>query len=307
MSRLRKSRRNTLLIMMALFLAAVYFLIFDKLSLLDLVRLFISSNTQTSDQTLSLLQFRIVQMVGYYIAVCLLGLLYLRIGVEFIYGKRTFEAGFYKQIHKVDQASLLLILVLFLSFPYRYTLKLESLYAEDGLLEYLTAIGAVGASILFLISSRINKDWTARLILIGLALLFFIFGMEELSWGQRIFGWETSNAWGDINYQDESNLHNLLNPLFWILYPVFNNALAAAYYFANTIKKKLEAPTNHASFLALIPQKSASLYAIVFSMLILQSLLYGGELTEEVVSVVGLSYALKQVLSPGIDPNQSIT
>lgn len=42
-------------------------------------------------------------------------------------------------------------------------------------------------------------------VLIG---LFFMIG-EELSWGQRIFGWETSETLREINKQEETNLHNI--------------------------------------------------------------------------------------------------
>lgn len=38
--------------------------------------------------------------------------------------------------------------------------------------------------------------------------IFFIVG-EELSWGQRIFGWETSETMKAINKQKETNLHNI--------------------------------------------------------------------------------------------------
>jgi hypothetical protein len=38
--------------------------------------------------------------------------------------------------------------------------------------------------------------------------LFFLIG-EELSWGQRIFGWETPESYASINKQKETNLHNI--------------------------------------------------------------------------------------------------
>lgn len=31
---------------------------------------------------------------------------------------------------------------------------------------------------------------------------------EEISWGQHFFGWGTPEAWGEINRQNETNLHN---------------------------------------------------------------------------------------------------
>lgn len=38
--------------------------------------------------------------------------------------------------------------------------------------------------------------------------LFFVAG-EEISWGQRLFGWEPTELIDEINYQDEYTLHNL--------------------------------------------------------------------------------------------------
>ena len=42
-----------------------------------------------------------------------------------------------------------------------------------------------------------------------LALLFFFGGGEEISWGQRIFGWDTPQAFEQANIQRETNIHNL--------------------------------------------------------------------------------------------------
>ena len=48
--------------------------------------------------------------------------------------------------------------------------------------------------------------------------LLFIAG-EEISWGQRIFGWEAFGIFEDYNYQKEINLHNFFNPLLDFIYP----------------------------------------------------------------------------------------
>jgi len=42
-----------------------------------------------------------------------------------------------------------------------------------------------------------------------LAFIFLLGSGEEISWGQRIFGWETSEGYGQVNRQNETNLHNL--------------------------------------------------------------------------------------------------
>jgi hypothetical protein len=44
-------------------------------------------------------------------------------------------------------------------------------------------------------------------LLLGL-LFFFAFG-EEISWGQRLFGWQTPEHLKEINLQQETNFHNL--------------------------------------------------------------------------------------------------
>jgi hypothetical protein len=67
----------------------------------------------------------------------------------------------------------------------------------------------------FVFTIRVIKElWSsgekgiAGLYLVVLTGLFFMIG-EELSWGQRIVGWETSEKFIEINKQDETNLHNI--------------------------------------------------------------------------------------------------
>ena len=49
-------------------------------------------------------------------------------------------------------------------------------------------------------------------------LLFLFFGLEEISWGQRLFGWTTPRILQRSNYQGELNVHNLVNPILGRLY-----------------------------------------------------------------------------------------
>lgn len=84
--------------------------------------------------------------------------------------------------------------------------------AEDGVVEYGTAIALFLAS-LILVKNALSLKSTASKLAVGLtlfyALLFFFGAGEEISWGQRIFGWETSEAMKEINRQDETTLHNI--------------------------------------------------------------------------------------------------
>lgn len=48
-----------------------------------------------------------------------------------------------------------------------------------------------------------------RVAFLTLAALLFVCAGEEMSWGQRIFGWKTPEQWSARNAQAETNLHNL--------------------------------------------------------------------------------------------------
>lgn len=84
---------------------------------------------------------------------------------------------------------------------------------EDGLVEYATAFGFLGASVAFFLSGLDRfgglTSARARLWRWGFALLCFLAAGEEVSWGQRVLGLSTPAALQESNVQDELNLHNL--------------------------------------------------------------------------------------------------
>ena len=88
---------------------------------------------------------------------------------------------------------------------------------EDHFFEIIGAFSLFVTSLLFLYGFRIarkslDKTWISlikQLIYLGLAFLFFFGAGEEISWGQRIFGFETPKSLTQVNKQDELNLHNL--------------------------------------------------------------------------------------------------
>lgn len=59
-----------------------------------------------------------------------------------------------------------------------------------------------------------RKQWSAVGLTAALSLVLFVMGMEEISWGQRIFQWQTSTYFSAHNVQGETNLHNLNTQLF---------------------------------------------------------------------------------------------
>ena len=53
------------------------------------------------------------------------------------------------------------------------------------------------------------KFWWRYFFTFGWAVVLFIAMGEEISWGQRILGFETPESISEINFQDEFNIHNI--------------------------------------------------------------------------------------------------
>ncbi len=85
--------------------------------------------------------------------------------------------------------------------------------AEDGLIESVTALSLFAV---MLISGRrlihLRKHRAALFLgMTGFLALAGLFGAgEEISWGQRIFGWQTPEYFLENNKQEETGLHNLV-------------------------------------------------------------------------------------------------
>lgn len=91
----------------------------------------------------------------------------------------------------------------------------DSLIREDGVIESVGTVGFLVAAIGFLLSWRRLRQrgesltWFKQLAFVGLGLLLVFVAGEEISWGQRIFGFGTPEGLREINTQDEFNFHNL--------------------------------------------------------------------------------------------------
>lgn len=109
---------------------------------------------------------------------------------------------------------------------------------EDGVIEDGQFIFLLLASVTgFALFARGLPNGARRFMWLGLGLLFFAMAGEEISWGQRIFGFETPKAMETINVQREFNLHNMMGYLFdhlfilgffcWgVILPILYRALA---------------------------------------------------------------------------------
>ena len=76
---------------------------------------------------------------------------------------------------------------------------------EDSLFEWVTAIFFLLSSVLCFASFKRNKN----IFVLALALMFFMGMGEEISWGQRLIGFNTPPELRAVNVQHETNIHNL--------------------------------------------------------------------------------------------------
>ena len=107
---------------------------------------------------------------------------------------------------------------------------LQQYVVEDGFIEDLTLVPLamiVIISLVYLIRfiRRKNIWFFLTYLMIGMAS-FFILG-EEISWGQRIFHFKTTEYFEEHNSQDEMNIHNLVLDGERLNKIIFTNALIA--------------------------------------------------------------------------------
>ena len=84
---------------------------------------------------------------------------------------------------------------------------------EDGEIEYATVILLLSSCVL--VATRWIKLYKQRslkfsIVCWSVIFAFFFVAGEEISWGQRIFGIETTEYFMEHNAQGETNLHNLV-------------------------------------------------------------------------------------------------
>ena len=104
----------------------------------------------------------------------------------------------------------ILSIILIITFSYSIYIfcsneVISKLCDEDSFFECLTAIFFLLASLLCFATFKRNKN----IFVLGLALMFFMGMGEEISWGQRLIGFNTPPELRAVNVQHETNIHNL--------------------------------------------------------------------------------------------------
>lgn len=105
-----------------------------------------------------------------------------------------------------------LITLLFFGAEEAMTLdEKRAFYGEYGIAEGIQEITLCACLLFSLYILRHLKPDQNRWIKIWIGIAafgcFYVFG-EEMSWGQKFFGWSTPEKWAELNTQAETNIHN---------------------------------------------------------------------------------------------------
>lgn len=120
------------------------------------------------------------------------------------------------KLNAIEKTVLVIVALLIIAgFVFFYTNieRFNWFIAEDHLVEWITVIGLLLASIVsFMRFGRLfsQRSWWFLTVCFLLGLGLFFAAGEEISWGQRIFGIESSEYFQKNNAQGETNLHNLV-------------------------------------------------------------------------------------------------
>ena len=97
-------------------------------------------------------------------------------------------------------------------------LTFRALSREDYWVENLTVVWFLLAGFVLLITVLVERSFFRRCVYIlgGIAMVFA--AGEEISWGQRIFGFATPDFLLHLNESKEFNVHNIANTIFSIIY-----------------------------------------------------------------------------------------
>ncbi len=100
---------------------------------------------------------------------------------------------------------------------------------EDFVVESVTAAVACIAAVIITdigLKFALSKSIAPAIVALLIALCFFVIGMEEISWGQRIFRFDSGAIFLEHNMQAETNLHNfnthlMMNAFYIVTFIIF--------------------------------------------------------------------------------------
>lgn len=174
------------------------------------------------------------------------------------------------------------------------------LATEIGFVE-LSTVAMLIASIVALVMVAKRSEAKQRKLAIILAIGLFYWGGEEISWGQSLMKWDSPRMFRSLNYQGETNLHNikyvsLTNQIPRMALNLL--AVAALLSFLPPVQRKLERwrESSWSDWLKPLPWCVAPAVGVIVISFLKNSRPFGyrelGETEEQYMAILIVTYAV---------------
>lgn len=132
------------------------------------------------------------------------------------------------------------------------------IWNENGIVEILQFI-FLFFSVIFFSIYYYNFKKNHSIKFLNYILVLYLFGMiyfllEEISWGQHIFGWKTLPFFKEVNTQNENNFHNTSNLLNELPRSLLTLWCSLGFLFYKSLKKFKGIPSDFLEFI--LPNKN---------------------------------------------------
>lgn len=179
------------------------------------------------------------------------------------------------------------------------------LATEIGFVE-LSTVAMLLASVVALFMVAKRSDGKQRKLAIILAVGLIYWGGEEISWGQSLMKWDSPSMFKNLNYQRETNLHNIKYVSLTNQIPrLALNLLAVAVLlsFLPPVQKKLQKwkESSWTDWLKPLPWCVAPAIAVIAVSLLKEARPFGyrelGETEEQYMAILIVTYAVSLAIA----------
>ena len=212
---------------------------------------------------------------------------------RYLLGSKDIVPAKIGSLQYIHYGVLVLIIGIFFIFGETVDNRNNILFQEDGFFENFTVVLTLISSLIFFYLGIYYKALDKKIFLFLFAVLLFFYSMEEISWGQRIFDWETPEALSEVNYQNEINVHNLfINPYFQAIYFIFFLFVSSLFAFRDKYVELLSKNKITKIISEMYPSNQYFYAGFVYLFIAIASLKIDDELSEDLLTVTIFIYSV---------------
>ena len=211
---------------------------------------------------------------------------------RYLLGAKDIVPARIELLQYIHYGVIILVIGLFFIFGEAQIYIDDTIFKEDGFFENFTVVLTLISSFIFFYLGIYYKSKDKKIFLFLFAILLFLYSMEEISWGQRIFDLETPEALSEVNYQNEINIHNIFNPYISFIYYIFFLFVSSLFLFRD---KYIEFFSNNKITKVaseMYPSNQYFYVGFIYLFIAFATLKIDDELSEEVLTITIFIYSI---------------